>query len=295
VNLRFTAILSIVTLILSYQLLPVAGNGAAAQSFHAQALSNNQRTPSQDQEYERAIMLLKAEKPKEALQIMRTLYAQGYSSPGFFYYSGRTMFKLKYYGAAIIMFMKAASLKPDSVDSLYWMALSYYNDAQYVIKRKGYQGEQLRSFLSKVVEMYSTVLHKDPKHAMASYDRAYTYGLMGESNLAIQDYMVAIKAGYKLEWSHALIGESYWLTGDPERAIQHFNKALKYNTRNEVAIEYLNFAKAMTNSPPSYIHDSSSSYFSKPNMMSGYEKHPSDPNSNAAHWNWERCGKWSGC
>lgn len=274
----------------------VSVNLAAAYEIKTQAHGYYLAALTQDQEYERAISLLKADRPKEALEIMRGLYKQGYSSPGFFYYSGRTMFRLKYYGAAMIMFMKAAQLKPESLDSLYWFALSAYNDTQFVLNNQSIDAERRKKLLSDVVRAYSLVLNKDPSYAMARYDRAYTYGLMGDHDAAIQDYLVAIKGGYKLEWSHAMIGESYWLTGNVVHAVLHFNKSLRYNRSNQVALEYLSIVNAWANTPaPAYANGPSPSYFGKPNMMGGYEKHPSDPNSDSAHWNWERCGKWSGC
>ena len=247
-----------------------------------------------------AVENIKANRPHQALRLLESLHTKYGNNPYLWYYTGRAFYQLGKYGLAYGAFDLVVQFKPNSVDSLYWTALSNYKMAELAISRQSTGQEEINRQLRVIIKEYSKVIALDPSYTAAYMDRAYVYTSLGDHQKAIKDYLQAIRLGAKTSWAFNDLGWNYIQSGEPRKALLYFKQALAVDPANETAARNLAYVDAQVNSKPSpaYMYSyrpsysPSSSFGTIPNYL---EKHPSSPSSPAAYYNQQRCGDWSGC
>ncbi len=87
---------------------------------------------------------------------------------------------------------------------------------------------------SNAVILYSKLIEFDTTNGKYYYNRGYSYSMLLNMNLAIQDYLKSISLNYRVSKAYQNIGINYGHIND-SIAIYYFKKAIENDSKNEKA------------------------------------------------------------
>lgn len=73
----------------------------------------------------------------------------------------------------------------------------------------------------------------EPDNTDVNYALGAIYGIMGKSDMAIENYLKAASDGYQLDMIYGNVGDEYFKKGDAEKAIEYYHKSIDVNPEEE--------------------------------------------------------------